>query len=97
VPMLPSVAPMAEVVKQMIGYTVALVVSTVVFWPVASLGLIYGISAIILGVIFILGTITLGKNPTAAASMRLFGYSITYVTLLFGAMMLDVFVEHGVS
>jgi protoheme IX farnesyltransferase len=29
--------------------------------------------------------------------MRLFGYSITYVTLLFGAMMLDVFVEHGVS
>jgi len=59
--------------------------------------LIYGISAVVLGAIFIWGTIALGKNPTAADSMRLFGYSITYVTLLFGAMMLDVFVEHGVS
>ncbi|MDA9293158.1 heme o synthase, partial [bacterium] len=45
VPMLPSVAPMAEVVKQMVVYTVALVAATLVLWPVASLGLIYGISA----------------------------------------------------
>ena len=95
--MLPSVAPMADVVRQMVLYTVALVAGTLVLWPVASLGLIYGISAVVLGAIFIVGTIALGKNPTPAASMRLFGYSITYVTLLFGAMMLDVFVEHGVS
>lgn len=97
VPMLPSVAPMAEVVKQMVIYTVLLVASTLVLWPVASLGLIYGIAAIVLGAVFIWGSMALGKNPTAAASMRLFGYSITYVTLLFGAMMLDVFIEHGVS
>lgn len=97
VPMLPAVAPMSEVVRQMVGYTVALVISTLVLWPVASLGLVYGISAIVLGAIFIWGAIALGRNPTAAASMRLFGYSITYVTMLFGAMMLDVFLEHGVS
>lgn len=97
VPMLPSVAPMDEVVRQMIGYTVALVASTLVLWPVASLGLVYGISAIVLGVVFIWGAVALGRNPTPTASMRLFGYSITYVTLLFGAMMLDVFLEHGVS
>ena len=30
--------------------------------------------------------------PTPANSMRVFGYSITYVTLLFGAMMLDVLI-----
>ena len=48
-----------------------------------------------LGAIFIGGTIALGKHPTPAASMRLFGYSITYVTLLFGAMTLDVFVHYG--
>jgi heme o synthase len=97
VPMLPAVAPMADVVKQMVVYTVLLVVSTLVLWPVASLGLIYGIAAIVLGAVFIWGSVALGKNPTAAASMRLFGYSITYVTLLFGAMTIDVFVEHGIS
>ena len=97
VPMLPAVAPMADVVRQMVLYTAALVVSTLVLWPVAGLGLIYGVAAIVLGGLFLWGTIALGKNPTPAASMRVFGFSITYVTLLFGAMMLDVFVEHGVS
>jgi heme o synthase len=97
VPMLPAVAPMSDVVRQMKLYTIALVVSTLVLVPVASLGVIYGSAAAVLGGVFIWGTVALGKNPTASASMRLFGYSITYVTLLFGAMMLDVFVEHGVS
>jgi len=96
VPMLPAVAPMRVVVRQMVIYTVALVASTLVLWPVADLGLIYGVAAAVLGAVFIWGTVALGKHPTAAASMRLFGYSITYVTLLFGAMMVDVFVAHGV-
>ena len=95
VPMLPSVASMSETVRQMIWYTVALVISTLVLIPVAELGWIYGLSAAVLGAIFLGGTIALGKHPTAAASMRLFGFSITYVTLLFGAMSLDVFVEYG--
>jgi protoheme IX farnesyltransferase len=95
VPMLPSVASMEETVRQMIWYTVALVISTLVLIPVAELGWIYGVSAAVLGAIFLGGTIALGKHPTAAASMRLFGFSITYVTLLFGAMSVDVFVEYG--
>jgi protoheme IX farnesyltransferase len=95
VPMLPSVVSMAETVRQMIWYTVALVISTLVLIPVAELGWIYGVSAVVLGAIFLGGTIALGKHPTASASMRLFGFSITYVTLLFGAMSLDVFVEYG--
>jgi protoheme IX farnesyltransferase len=97
VPMLPSVATMDHVVTQMKLYTAGLVVATLVLWPVASLGLIYGITASVLGAIFLWGTFALGKNPTPAASMRLFGFSITYVTLLFGSMMLDVFVEHGLD
>jgi protoheme IX farnesyltransferase len=34
--------------------------------------------------------VRLGKNPTESASMRLFGFSITYITLLFAAMTIDV-------
>ena len=95
VPMLPSVVPMDEAVRQMIWYTAALVVSTLVLIPVAELGWIYGVSAVVLGAIFLAGTIALGRNPTPAASMRLFGFSITYVTVLFAAMSIDVFVEYG--
>jgi protoheme IX farnesyltransferase len=97
VPMLPVVAPMSEVVRQMLGYTIVMVACTLLLVPVADLGWIYGVTAGVLGAMFIGGTVALARRPSAAASMRLFGFSITYVTVLFGAMMLDVFVAHGVS
>ena len=90
--MLPAVVPFEHAVRQMIGHTVALVTCTLVLVPVADLGMIYTAAAVVLGAIFIGATIWLGRTPTAAASMRVFGYSITYVTLLFGAMTLDVLV-----
>jgi protoheme IX farnesyltransferase len=95
VPMLPSVAPIENVVRQMFWYTVALVTSTLVLIPVAGLGWIYTVTAIVLGVLFIAGVVALGRTPTPSASMRLFGFSITYVTVLFGSIMLDVFVQYG--
>ncbi len=95
VPMLPSVAPIESVVRQMIWYTVALVITTLVLIPVAGLGWIYGISAVVLGGLFLGGTVALQRNPTSTNSMRLFGFSITYVTALFGAMTLDVLVRNG--
>lgn len=97
VPMLPAVVPFEQAVRQMIGYTVALVISTLVLVPVADLGWIYAVSAAVLGAAFLGSTIWLAKRPSPQASMRVFGFSITYVTLLFGAMTVDVFVRHGVS
>jgi heme o synthase len=97
VPMLPSVVPFEQAVRQMIGYTVALVIVTLVLIPVAELGWIYGVSAAVLGAVFIAATVLLGRFPSAQASMRVFGYSITYVTGLFAAMTIDVLVRHGVS
>jgi protoheme IX farnesyltransferase len=95
VPMLPSVVPIESAVRQMIWYTVALVISTLVLIPVAELGWIYGVTAAVLGALFLGGTLALRRHPTPAASMRLFGFSITYVTVLFGAMTLDVLVRYG--
>jgi len=92
VPMLPAVAPLSEAARQMIVYTVALVASTLVLTPVADLGWIYTGTAIALGAGFLGGTIALAARPSPSASMKVFAYSITYVTLLFGAMMLDVLV-----
>jgi protoheme IX farnesyltransferase len=95
VPMLPSVVPLRDAVRQMIWYTVGLVIATLVLIPVADLGWIYGITAAVLGAVFLGGTIALGRHPTPAASMRLFGFSITYVTVLFGALTVDVLVRNG--
>jgi len=89
-PMLPAVVPFQNAVRQMIGHTVAMVTCTLILIPVADLGAIYSITAIVLGAVFIFATIWLGSHPTASASMRVFGFSITYVTVLFGAMTLDV-------
>jgi len=90
VPMLPAVVPVAEAARQMTLYTVALVASTLVLVPVAELGWIYTGSAVVLGAGFLVGTVALSMRPTPAASMKVFAYSITYVTLLFAAITLDV-------
>jgi protoheme IX farnesyltransferase len=90
VPMLPVVASMKETIRSMIAYSVVLTVSTLVLVPVANLGLIYGLTALVFGVAFVIGTIALGSNPTEARSMRLFSFSITYVSAIFLALTLDV-------
>jgi heme o synthase len=95
VPMLPAVATLEVTVRKMVAYTAFLVTGTLVLWPVAHLGWIYGVAAVVLGGLFLWGTIDLGRNPTPQRSMRVFGFSITYVTLLFAAMTIDVLVRHG--
>ena len=95
VPMLPTVVPLADAVRQITWYTAALVVSTLVLIPVADLGWIYGVTAVVLGALFLAGAIALTRRPTPAASMRLFAFSITYVTVLFGAITVDVLVRYG--
>lgn len=92
VPMLPAVVPFEHAVRQMVGHTVALVACTLILIPVADLGMIYAVTAVVLGVTFIAATLWLGRHPTATASMRVFGFSITYVTVLFAAMTVDVLV-----
>ena len=92
VPMLPAVVSLDEVARKMIVYTIALVASTLVLTPVAGLGWIYTTAAAVLGAGFILGTYLLAKHPSPSGSMRVFAYSITYVTLLFAAIMADVLI-----
>jgi heme o synthase len=92
VPMLPSVADDRTVGIRIVAYTVLLVALSLVLWPVADLGAIYGVSAIVLGGVFLALAVAVLRTGSAANSMRLFSYSITYVTLLFGAMAIDALV-----
>ena len=61
--------------------------------PVADLGWIYVGAAVVLGLGFLGATIGLARHPSAAASMKVFTYSITYVTVLFAALTIDVLVR----
>ncbi|MFM8811408.1 MAG: heme o synthase [Actinomycetota bacterium] len=92
VPMLPVVTPIRETIASMVRYCVVLVAVSLILVPVADLGLIYGITALLFGVAFVIGTVRLGSDPSEAKSMRLFSFSITYVTVLFGAVMADVLI-----
>ena len=92
VPMLPSVAPMGRTVRTMVAYTVVLVALTLILAPVTDLGAVYVASASLLGAAFLAAVATLVRRPTHEWSMRVFSFSISYVTLLFVALTVDVLV-----
>ena len=92
VPMLPVVASLETTARRILFYTVILVALTLVFAPVADMGAIYLASALALGAVFTALALSLKRDPSEGTAMRLFTYSITYITLLFGAIVVDVVV-----
>ena len=92
VPMLPLVASLETTARRILFYTVILVALTLVFAPVAGMGAIYLASALALGAVFTALALSLKRDPSEGTAMRLFTYSITYITLLFGAIVVDVVV-----
>ena len=94
VPMLPSVAGFAHTARQIVIYTVALWGVSLVFAPVAGMGLLYITAAVVLGGIFLFYALELRRTASPVQAMRLFAYSISYVTLLFAAMAVDQIVRH---
>ena len=94
IPMLPVVADISRVMRQIMIYAVATVALTLVFGPVAHLNWGYDISAAVLGLLFCWKAVQLSRHPDAKHAMRLFGYSISYLTLLFVAMGIDAIVQH---
>jgi len=95
VPMLPAVASLRTTASRILGYTLLLWFLTMVFSPVAGMGHLYLLSAVVLGAVFTGLALQLVRNATPAAAMRLFTYSITYITLLFGAIAVDQLLRSG--
>jgi protoheme IX farnesyltransferase len=95
VPMLPAVVSLHTTAVRIIGYSVALWALTLLFSPVAGMGHLYLGAALVLGGVFLWMAVRLLRQPTSKDAMRLFGYSITYITLLFGAMAADQLLRSG--
>jgi heme o synthase len=95
VPMLPVVASLRTTALRILVYTLLLWALTLSFAPVAGMGDIYIAAALVLGGVFTWLTIGLLRDSTPQAAMRVFTWSITYITLLFAAIALDELVRSG--
>jgi protoheme IX farnesyltransferase len=96
VPMLPVVAADTLVAREMIAYAVGMVGCSLLLVPVAHMTWAYALVALALGVWFVWSCIGLYRravDPSRGklAAMRVFHASITYLTLLFVAVAVDVF------
>jgi heme o synthase len=95
VPMLPVVASLRTTARRMVLYTLLLWALTLLFAPIAGMGAIYIAAALALGGVFTWLTVGLLRDSSPPAAMRVFTWSITYITLLFGAIALDQLVRSG--
>jgi heme o synthase len=94
VPMLPAVATFKRTAREILVYSVILVAVTLLLAAVAKLGVVYVASASVLGLVFVAMALRLWRAATPKAAMQLFSYSITYLTLLFVIMAVDIFTKH---
>ena len=95
VPMLPSVASHRQTTDQILAYTVVVWALTLLFGVTAEMGLLYWATAIVLGAVFTWMAVDLRRTESAARAIRVFTFSITYITVLFGVMALDVIIRNG--
>lgn len=95
VPMLPAVATLEFTARRIVAYAVVVVALTLVFIPVAGMSWIYGVTAAVLGAVFIWRSVAVLRTGSEEVAMGLFHFSITYLVLLFGAMAVDQLVAWG--
>ncbi len=93
VPMLPAVASLETTAVRIMRYSLVLWALSVGFAPVAGMGPLYLLASVVLGGVFTWYALQLLRAPSPARAMRLFSWSITYISLLFGAMALDQLVR----
>ena len=91
VPMLPVVKGIPETTRQIGLYTILMVAISLVLFAVARMGLIYLVAAVVLGAMFLWQAYGLwrrgaSEEASTAGAIRLYKYSISYLTLLFVAV-----------
>nr|WP_084328111.1 heme o synthase [Intrasporangium oryzae] len=95
VPMLPVVERFVVVAKQIVAYSWAMVLTSLALIPVGDVGWVYTVAAVVSGVLFLaeahrlLGRAKAGAGEDVLKPMRLFHFSITYLTVLFVGVALD--------
>lgn len=99
VPMMPVVASLRRTTLEILVYSVIMWALTMLIGPAAHLGWVYALSATVLGGLFTFYALRLYRHARTdradvGEAMRLFHFSITYLSALFILMAVDVVVRH---
>ena len=102
VPMLPVVRGIPETTRQIGLYTILMVAISLILFAVARMGPIYLVAALVLGALFLRQAYGLwrrgnSEEESTAGAIRLYRYSISYLTLLFAAIAVDALVMGSVG
>jgi protoheme IX farnesyltransferase len=93
VPMLPVVSGMDETRRQILLYTLVLVPVSLLPYAFGFAGPCYAALALALGLVFLAGAVQVwrrrGETESSRWAMRLFGFSILYLFLLFAALLTE--------
>jgi protoheme IX farnesyltransferase len=94
IPMLPVVAGNRSTRRQIFGYSLAMAAAAVAPWPLGLTGPVYGVSAAVLSLVFVvLAGRVLANRATESAGMgdekQLFAYSVFYLFALFAVLVAD--------
>ncbi|WP_129641479.1 heme o synthase [Peristeroidobacter agariperforans] len=92
IPMLPVAYSSDFTRLHILLYTILLVIVTLLPYLTGMSGLIYLAAALILGSLFLFRALQLKVRQDARLPMQTFGYSITYLALLFAALLIDHYV-----
>ena len=96
VPMLPVVTDTRSVTRSIVVYSWIMVLTSLALIPVAPMGAVYTVAAVVLGAVFLVEAHLLRLRALSGAPdvrpMRLFHWSITYLALLFLAVAIDPFI-----
>ena len=100
VPMMPVVDGQKSTARQILVYSLIVWATSLWLWPAADMGWIYLIAAIAIGAMFSGGALHMVLETDAARleklAIRYFSFSITHLTVLFGAVAVDQLVGWGV-
>jgi len=90
IPMAPLVWGERETMRQMLWYNVILVALTLLPFAFGAFGIIYFVSAAVLGGILLAGVITVSRSADwTKPAWRVYKFSLLYLALLFLAMVID--------
>ncbi len=94
IPMLPVTHGIEFTKTLILLYTVLLVITTTLPWLVGMSGLIYLIGSLVLGLMFLRMSIILKFKDVEKQAIKTFGFSITYLMVLFLVMLVDHYFKY---
>jgi protoheme IX farnesyltransferase len=92
--MLPVVAGIEHTRRQIFFYSLPMAAAAVAPWPLGLSGVVYGVSASVLSLVFVVLSVRVAKSciaePAAMdAEKHLFAYSVFYLFALFAVLVAD--------